>query len=576
MKTTATKLSVLAFLGLGLAVYGQSGKVEVNISSPRATLDVQPNATNSQDNAKTNEGILAPQLSKTRVANIEAPVEGTLVYVIDDANKTNGTINAYTGADPKVAKITEKGYYYYNGTEWVKSAANSLDQEWVYNSSTKNIELKRSGTSPFNNKVYFDENGGFKVIDNPDTSVPYFNSKDLVEETATSQSGINKHTIGIKTSTLTLPASVTPSVWGDIFATGSSISSFIDTVPDRATSFNGTSSTVYAPTTLSSLKSLKNITGNSDGVDYHASQSLSTLTGNYSKALIGINAEVTTTYAKRNQAFSYSNKAIGSIRALDNYTYLRGNGSINTASGSMDWVVFQNASTATVEKLTGKAILLRSWQGSNPTIKLVRGIELSSFINDTATNSTVPNIEDNTGLYIGGITGGTTTNRGIYIGNVTGNTSIPDQNFAIYTNAGTVRFGDKVGVGVDTPTEKLEVAGNVKATGFVGTNAAIFPDYVFQKYYTGTSSLKADYNFKTLSQVEDFVKTNGHLPGYQSATEIKKQGYIDLMATQLTNVEKIEELYLHSIEQDKALKAKDAEIKELKERLSKIEALLSK
>ncbi|AZZ58569.1 hypothetical protein AWB57_05725 [Riemerella anatipestifer] len=99
---------------------------------------------------------------------------------------------------------------------------------------------------------------------------------------------------------------------------------------------------------------------------------------------------------------------------------------------------------------------------------------------------------------------------------------------------------------------------------------------MFQKYYTGTSSLKADYSFKTLSQVEDFVKTNGHLPGYKSAAEIKKQGYIDLMATQLTNVEKIEELYLHSIEQDKALKAKDAEIKELKERLSKIEALLSK
>ncbi|WP_181143394.1 hypothetical protein [Riemerella anatipestifer] len=56
MKTTATKLSVLAFLGLGLVAYGQSGKVGVNISSPRATLDVQPNATNSQDNAKTNEG----------------------------------------------------------------------------------------------------------------------------------------------------------------------------------------------------------------------------------------------------------------------------------------------------------------------------------------------------------------------------------------------------------------------------------------------------------------------------------------------------------------------------------------
>ncbi|MCQ4156262.1 hypothetical protein NNL17_11905, partial [Riemerella anatipestifer] len=126
----------------------------------------------------------------------------------------------------------------------------------------------------------------------------------------------------------------------------------------------------------------------------------------------------------------------------------------------------------------------------------------------------------------------------------------------------------KMGIGVNAPAEKLEVAGNVKATGFIGTNAAIFPDYVFQKYYTGTSSLKADYSFKTLSQVEDFVKTNGHLPGYQSAETIKKQGYIDLMATQFTNVEKIEELYLHSIEQDKALKAKDTIIKELKSEVS--------
>ncbi|MCU7569472.1 hypothetical protein N4238_11960, partial [Riemerella anatipestifer] len=70
--------------------------------------------------------------------------------------------------------------------------------------------------------------------------------------------------------------------------------------------------------------------------------------------------------------------------------------------------------------------------------------------------------------------------------------------------------------------------------------------------------------------------TNGHLPGYQYAEAIKKQGYIDLMATQLTNVEKIEELYLHSIEQDKVLKAKDAKIAELEARLQKLEALLVK
>ncbi|MDY3363349.1 hypothetical protein PG623_04960 [Riemerella anatipestifer] len=153
-----------------------------------------------------------------------------------------------------------------------------------------------------------------------------------------------------------------------------------------------------------------------------------------------------------------------------------------------------------------------------------------------------------------------------------------------YNSVFTIMNSGNVGIGTTTPAEKLEVAGKVKATAFIGTNgASIFPDYVFQKYYTGTSSLKADYSFKTLSQVENFVKTNGHLPGYQSAEAIKKQGYIDLMATQLTNVEKIEELYLHSIEQDKALKAKDARIeslenknKELETRLQKLESLLVK
>ncbi|MCE3024889.1 hypothetical protein LW131_08650, partial [Riemerella anatipestifer] len=149
-------------------------------------------------------------------------------------------------------------------------------------------------------------------------------------------------------------------------------------------------------------------------------------------------------------------------------------------------------------------------------------------------------------------------------------------NLTLPTEKMRISADGAVGIGVESPAEKLEVAGNVKATGFIGTNAAIFPDYVFQKYYTGTSSIKSDYSFKTLSQVEDFVKTNGHLPGYQSAEAIKKQGYIDLMATQLTNVEKIEELYLHSIEQDKALKAKDAKIAELEARLQKLEALLVK
>ncbi|MRM96375.1 hypothetical protein D1Z97_05865 [Riemerella anatipestifer] len=219
---------------------------------------------------------------------------------------------------------------------------------------------------------------------------------------------------------------------------------------------------------------------------------------------------------------------------------------------------------------------------------------------------------------------------GLYIEDVNKGSKL---NYSIYTNEGEVRFGGLKGLGnrpvyadadgkliigdatnaltsfkwiEDTTNNSIKLAVNSAGTertqypvsitdegvilgsSFRGVNGAtIFPDYVFQKYYTGTSSIKADYSFKTLSQVEDFVKANGHLPGYQSAEAIKKQGYIDLMATQLTNVEKIEELYLHSIEQDKALKVKDAKIAELENelksqkenfeaRLQKLEALLVK
>lgn len=111
----------LIFMGLLAIGYAnaQEGRVGVNTSSPQATLDILPHAKNSQESATTNEGILAPKLSKSRVANIASTnlVEGTLVYITDDSSSP---ISAYTGANDKVTKITEKGYYVYNGTEWIK------------------------------------------------------------------------------------------------------------------------------------------------------------------------------------------------------------------------------------------------------------------------------------------------------------------------------------------------------------------------------------------------------------------------------------------------------------------------
>ena len=94
-----------AFLLSTLAVNAQIGKVGVNTDNPKATLDIQPSPANSLPTATTNEGVLIPKLSKTRVANIATPEDATMIYVSDVT---------YTGTNPAVADITSKGFYYYD------------------------------------------------------------------------------------------------------------------------------------------------------------------------------------------------------------------------------------------------------------------------------------------------------------------------------------------------------------------------------------------------------------------------------------------------------------------------------
>ncbi|WP_413789403.1 beta strand repeat-containing protein, partial [Leptobacterium meishanense] len=124
-----------------------------------------------------------------------------------------------------------------------------------------------------------------------------------------------------------------------------------------------------------------------------------------------------------------------------------------------------------------------------------------------------------------------------------------------------------VGIGTDTKggTELLRVNGTIRASS--ATIAT--PDYVFDNYYEGKSAIKDDYEFKTLEEVEAFIKKEGHLPGIESAEAIKaNDNSIDLVNTSMSQLEKIEELFLYTIEQHKKQEALEAENKVLKSELT--------
>ncbi len=84
----------------------------------------------------------------------------------------------------------------------------------------------------------------------------------------------------------------------------------------------------------------------------------------------------------------------------------------------------------------------------------------------------------------------------------------------------------------------------------VSADPGTFPDYVFTN----------DYQLLTIDQLEEFIKTNGHLPNIPKAAEVEANGQ-DLGLIQQKLLEKIEELTLYTIEQSKEIALLKAKVK---------------
>ena len=117
--------------------------------------------------------------------------------------------------------------------------------------------------------------------------------------------------------------------------------------------------------------------------------------------------------------------------------------------------------------------------------------------------------------------------------------------------------GITVGTGVSIPagsTYKMAVSGGIITEKVkVATNGTAFwADFVFAK----------NYRLRSLESVESFIKINKHLPEIPSTAEVTKNG-IDLAETQALLLQKIEELTLYVIEQNKKIERLNKEVKHL-------------
>ncbi|MHC0446351.1 hypothetical protein ACWA1F_13155 [Flavobacterium sp. 3-218] len=119
-----------------------------------------------------------------------------------------------------------------------------------------------------------------------------------------------------------------------------------------------------------------------------------------------------------------------------------------------------------------------------------------------------------------------------------------------------------VGIGTANPTSKLTVAGNI-ASREVKVTVDAGADFVFEK----------DYDLPSLESVDKFIKENKHLPQIASAEEMKKEG-INLSEMNIKLLQKIEEMTLYMIEQNKKineLQIQNKNFEKMEARIKKLE-----
>ncbi|MEX0362846.1 MAG: hypothetical protein AB3N10_17860 [Allomuricauda sp.] len=125
----------------------------------------------------------------------------------------------------------------------------------------------------------------------------------------------------------------------------------------------------------------------------------------------------------------------------------------------------------------------------------------------------------------------------------------------VWTKSGsTASYSGEVAIGTSTVPSgyQLAVDGDIR-TREIRVDQDNWPDYVFDE----------DYDLPTLEEIKSYIEENGHLPKIPSAEEVTQNG-TDLGKMDRLLLEKIEQLTLFAIQQNRLLEKQQEELNQLK------------
>jgi hypothetical protein len=473
MKNSRNTLAILFFLYSVVSL----AQVGIGTTVPAATLDIT--ATNLS--GATVDGLLIPRVSRLRAQTMAGTPTSTVLYVNDvvSGSATGTTVN-----------VTAVGFYYFDGTVWVKLGSGATNAWNVTGNSGLSAATNFVGTTDGVDLAFRRNNAASGKIGATSTS---FGVNALTAGAATNNAAFGTNALALSTGTDnvavgngTLPLNTTgiqnTAVGNAALATNTGNAN--TAVGNQALNLNAATSN----NTAVGFQAMKaNTASNNTGIGF---QALSTNTVGVQNTSVGFQSATAILNGNRNTAMGYialgGNIAGNENTAIGNYALGRTTGSGNTAMGHE--AEFGSGAAFTNTTAIGWHALFSN-SGSNNTALGYNALQGNlTAVGNTAVGSAALNNEtgaNNTALGTNaGFENATGTNN-TYVGFEAGrfNTFAANNNVLMGYQAGLFATGSfNVAIGSNTLKANAATANNVA----IGYNALTVN--------TGTGNVAIGYN----------------------------------------------------------------------------------